>query len=267
MPKITLYNGDCVTVMKTFPDKSVDLVITSPPYNIQNSKVSGGKDKGYHDDRDDYYEFLKTSVDQMLRITKKWVFFNIQALSNNRKDLFRFIGNYHDRIKEVIIWNKTIFQPAMNHSVLSSAFEFIFVMSDSDTELRKFEGVDFTVRGVSNVWTGTNNSGGRDSFNCDTHAAIMPLWIPRKILSLFSKPGNVILDPFCGLGTTMKASIEAGLNGVGIELSEEYCSLAIERLRPLVTQRTLTGESRELIYIRDNKETLYISNKGDTNQH
>ncbi len=261
MATLTIYNGDCVAIMQSIPDKSVDIIITSPPYNIQSSTITGTKYKNYHDDRKDYYEFLKASVDQMLRIARKWVFFNIQALSNNRKDLFRFIGNYHDKIKEVIIWNKTIFQPAMNQSVLSSAIEYIFVMSDSDYELRRFEGVDFTVRGVSNVWTGNNNSGGKDAFNCDIHAAIMPIWIPRKILGLFSKPGYIILDPFCGLGTTLKASLEANRDAIGIELIEEYCKLSLKRLIPMVTQMTLDNEYREIIYIRNGEIISKINNK------
>lgn len=229
--KLTLINGECVSEMYKMPDKSVDIIITSPPYNLEKS-IGGAKNiyESYEDHRDDYYEFLTSAVDQMLRITRKWVFFNIQALSNNRSDLFRFIGNYHDKIKEIIIWNKTVWQPAMNHSVLSSAFEFIFVMSDSDCEFRKFDGVDFTIRGTSNIWTGMNNSAGKDSFNCDTHAAIMPIWIPRKILSLFSKTGDIICDPFSGLGTTMKAALEAKLDAIGIELSEEYCIIAKNRL-------------------------------------
>lgn len=67
--------------------------------------------------------------------------------------------------------------------------------------------------------------------SADEHPTLKPVELPAHFIRLHSRPGNLILDPFVGSGTTLVAAQNEGRRGVGIELSEEYCKIAVERLR------------------------------------
>lgn len=69
-----LYNGDCLEVMKQIPDKSVDISFTSPPYNRKRND----KYANYDDTIQDYFGFLVDFTDELLRVTRKWCFVNLQ---------------------------------------------------------------------------------------------------------------------------------------------------------------------------------------------
>jgi len=245
----TVLTVDCLEWMKLQSNDSVDLCITSPPYNLGKS-IHRGKDlySGFQDQQDDYYKFITERIDEMMRITKKWVFFNIQPVSNNKLDVFRLIGDYRNKIKEIIIWHKKWPQPAINTSVLSSAFEFIIVFDKKNPDKRTFEGLDFTKKGFTNCWLGEpNNALYKDSYTIDDDLfAIFPLWLPKMIIQKFSQSGDIIYDPFLGSGTTLVAAKMLGRNGIGTEINEKYASIATERI-----QKTSEGKALKQMTLGD----------------
>ena len=235
MIKLTLIQGDALKVLKHMPSESVDLVVTSPPYNtgslILSSKNALGKRKDidYRDNlsQNEYFYFLDKFLKESLRIVKNYIFLNIQPLSNNKIALFKLIGKYAENIKEIIIWHKKRFQPAINKKVLSSAYEFIIVFGKNTPENRAFK---FNVN-ESNCWIGEpNDIFYSESFNIEGLGAIFPYWLPKKIISLFSNKHDTILDPFLGSGTTMKACLELKRNCIGIEIEPKYIQITKKRL-------------------------------------
>jgi len=236
MVKLTLIQGDCLKVLSKLPSESVDLVVTSPPYNLQKPIPSGpralGKRKeiNYNDNlmQNEYFMFLDRFISESLRVVKNYIFLNIQPLSNNKIALFKLVGKYAENIKEIIVWHKKRFQRAINKKVLSSAYEFIIVFGKNIPENRAFV---FDVNKESNCWMGEpNDIFYRENFNMEGLGAVFPFWLPKKIISIFSEKGNTVLDPFLGSGTTMKACLELKRNCIGIEISPEHVSITKKRL-------------------------------------
>lgn len=235
---INLMQGDCLERMKEIPDGSVDMVLTSPPYNM-NLRISNGryvsrqivkelstKYDDYDDNlpMEDYFSLLKNIVAECLRVSDL-VFFNIQPLTGNKPALYRLIGEYHDKIKELIVWDKVNAQPAIGQSVLNSQFELIIVFQNSKPESRAFKSATFERGTLSNVW-----SVKRERQPIKGLGAAFPSELARIVIENFSKPGQTILDPFLGSGTTGIEAVKSGRNFIGIELSQARLDIANQRI-------------------------------------
>ena len=221
-----VYKGDCVEVMKDFPNDSVDCIVTSPPYNF---KAGSGFDCKYQEECCDnktiekYYEEQINAIREMIRICKYNIFYNIQMLAGNKDALFKIFGTLFGNIKEIIIWDKLMAEPAMSEGVLNSRFEFVIVFGKNS--FRKFEYCNFKRGTIENVWGIKKN---RHNFSC--HAAVMPIALAEKCIIIGSKKGDIVLDCFAGSGSTLVAAKELGRNYIGIEISEKYCAVANRRL-------------------------------------
>lgn len=245
--KVWLMQGDCLERMKEIPDNSIDLVLTSPPYNM-NLRIRNGKYVSRqivkelstkYDDYDDnlpmedYFNLLKNVVAECLRVSDL-VFFNIQALTGNKPALYRLIGEYHDKIKEMIIWDKVNAQPAIGVGVLNSQFEIIIVFQNSAPESRKFSGANFERGTMPNVW-----SIKRERQPIRGLGAAMPSELARLVIRSFAKPGQKVLDPFMGSGTTGIEAVKYGCDFVGIELSEQRLKIARKRIEDAQRQESI----------------------------
>jgi len=165
--KNKIINGNCLDVMKDMPDKSIDLVFTSPPYNM-NLRIRNGKHcsrqivkelstkySDYSDNltMEDYYNFNKNIILELLRVSKI-VFYNIQFLTGNKSALYKIIGEFSDNIKEFIIWDKINAEPAIGAGVLNSRFEVILVLSSKEDAIsRKFIKYNFNRGELQNLLT------------------------------------------------------------------------------------------------------------------
>ncbi len=235
-----IYNEDCFDTMKRMENKSIDYVLTSPPYNIRYNQMYGKdvkKYKKYKDklSSDEYFKQQQYLINELLRVTKKHVFYNIQMLSGNKLSLCKLIGYFADRIKEVIIWNKRYGVPAIERGVFNSAFEFIIIFSNDSPEKRKFYDVKF--KGTQqNVFEILNSH-----FNkyAEVHKAVMPLDIPRYFMINFGGDNDIWYDPYSGTGTTAVASIMENKQYLGSEISKEYYDLSYKRLEPYLIQTKL----------------------------
>lgn len=122
----TIYNCDCLQGMREIPDNSVDCCLTSPPYNF-NLRIHYGKYGGrsIHDQNkygsmfsdalsvEDYFDWQKKCIEEMLRISKGLVFYNIQMITGNKAALCMLLGHFNDKVKDIMVWDKIHAEPAI----------------------------------------------------------------------------------------------------------------------------------------------------------
>lgn len=225
-----IHNESNLITMSKMNDKSIDYVLTSPPYNINSSKYDS-----YKDNLNDYFTDQKNLINELLRVTKKHIFYNIQMVSGNKVDLHRIIGHFALNIKEVIIWNKTYGAPTMP-GLFNSAFEYIIIFSNDQPDKRKFYDAKWKQGTQNNVFKILNSHS--NPFAAD-HKAIMPLDIPRYFMINFGDEEDIWYDPYMGTGTTAVDAIEEKREWIGSEISNQYCDIANKRLKPYLTQTSL----------------------------
>lgn len=236
--------GNCLDELKKMDENSVDTVITSPPYNM-NLRIRNGnycsrqivkefstKYNGFSDNlkMDEYFEFHKNVIYELLKVTKNYIFYIIQPITGNKRALYKLFGEFNEHIKEVIIWNKITGQPAMANKVMNSVFEYIiiFAKDKKNAMSRQFNDAFFARGTLNNVW-----SIKRQKSVSKNHSATFPEELINNIILNFTNENDVILDPFSGTGTTGICCLKNKRHYIGIELLPEYYNLSIERLNAI----------------------------------
>lgn len=232
-----IYNENCLDTMSRMRDKSVDLVITSPPYNM-NLRIRGGKYCSRQivkelstkytnfDDNlpiDDFYSTHKSILSELLRVSKV-VFYNIQIVTGSKRAFFKLIGTFNEYLKDIIVWNKVNSQPAMQAGVMNSQNELILVFGDNPIS-RQFSSANFDRGTLPNLW---NIKKSRKLTS--SHGAVFPEELVCQIINNFSTTGETCYDPFLGTGTTAVVCAKNGRNYIGSDISREYCDIAKNRL-------------------------------------
>ena len=234
--------GDVIEVMKKIPTGSIDLVITSPPYNLKNSTGNGMKDgsggkwanaalqKGYshHNDcmpHEEYVKWQRDCLTEMMRIipddgaifyNHKWRVQN--GLLQDRQDI---VGGFP--VRQILIWRrKGGFN--FNPGYFVPTYEVIYLIAKP-----KFKLVS-KANAHGDVWEFTQEMNNK-------HPAAFPVDLIDRIVS--STSAKTILDPFMGSGTTALSAINHNRNYVGIDLSPDYCDMAIERIKNHFPQKKL----------------------------
>lgn len=235
---MNLINASCLDVLPKIPNDTFDLVITSPPYNM-NLRIRNGKYcsrqivkeistkyENYSDNLpiEDYFNLNKNVIEQCLRVSKI-TFYNIQFLTGNKRALFKLIGYFNECLKEFIVWDKINAEPAIGSGVLNSRFEVLLVFDSVNSISRKFEEAQFKRGELQNLWQ--IKRGKKISGN---HGAVFPEELVEKILLNFSKEGDNILDPFMGTGTTGVVCKNLKREFTGIELDKSYFDLSSSRI-------------------------------------
>ena len=205
--KPIVYLGDCLGIMKKLPDNCYDWVFTSPPYNRKR------KDKYtfYVDDIKDYFDFLVKRTDEMFRVAKKGVFVNIQTTYYNRQEIYRYIGHYSNLIQEIFIQEKTNPMPASGNSI-TNAVEYVILLANERIKANHTYTKNIFKTSVARM--------------PKEHKAVMHTDVVKFFANNFFKEGDTILDPFAGMGTTMKVCQEMGFKSEGIEICPEYAKLS-----------------------------------------
>lgn len=235
---IQLMHGDCLSRLAELEDDSVDLVFTSPPYNL-NLRIRDGKycsrqiikeistKYANFDDNlpiDEYYEFQKSVIDELLRVSPL-VFYNVQFLTGNKRALYKIIGNYSEQLKEFIIWDKKVAEPAIGEGVLNSRWEAILVFDRNNAISRKFDKAQFDRGTLQNLWEIK-----RDRKTHPEHGATFPLELAERVIRSFSEENDTVLDPFLGTGTTGYASCGLKRKFIGIEIDMDYYEYSKRRI-------------------------------------
>jgi len=235
---LNLIHGDCLEVMKTLPDASIDLTVTSPPYNMR-TRVRNGKyttrEKSEHfskkyehfDDAlpiNEFYEFHSKVLNELLRVSKI-VCYNFQIVTGSKEAFFKMIGDFNRQIKDIIIWDKNTGQPAMHSNILNSCYEFILVMENDSIAGRHITNAKFKRGEMNNILRIKRGKKIHGS-----HGAVFPEDLVKELILAFSSEQNVILDPFMGTGTTGVVAKKLNRKFIGIELTKEYLNIATARI-------------------------------------
>lgn len=238
MEKNQIINGNCLEVLPTLADNSVEMVFCSPPYNTGNSGKNKDMYTEYIDDLPDeeYYKVLNGSLKECLRICRGPIFYVINYMNNSKNVLYRWIADNSEYLRENIIWDKGPNRSTVPiGNILMKRYEYILMF----TKDPKFEINNFRVnkainyRHIFGKWISNLFTLPPDYENLDlvkTHRAGFPAELPRMFIDIYTKEGDTILDPFCGLGSTAVASKTLKRNFIGIELVKEYCNIIEEKL-------------------------------------
>lgn len=238
---ITIYNDDFIT-SPALENESIDLIVTSPPYNL-------GIDYNTHDDTNIYEDYLLfteqwlTKAYQVLR-TDGRLCMNIPLDKNKGgqqsvcADITKIAKDVGWQYHSTIIWNegnisrRTAWGSWMSASApyVIAPVEVIVVMykeswkktsGSRENDITRDEFMAWT----NGVWTFNGESKKRIG-----HPAPFPRELPKRCIKLFSFVGATVLDPFLGSGTTLIEAWDNKRVGIGFDVSEEYCQLAEKRL-------------------------------------
>lgn len=236
-----LYNESCLDTMRRFPDNMIDIVITSPPYNmnlrIRNKKYCSRQiveefSTKYNDFSDnlpidEFYEMHKKILKELLRVSPI-IFYNIAIVTGSKRAFFKLIGDFADYLKDIIIWDKGYGQPAMQSEVLNRQSELILVFDKYNGISRQFSVANFKRGTLSDVWNIPRAAANKE------HKATFPPDLVNTIINNFSSPYDIIYDPFMGTGTTIVQSIKNNRQYAGSEISEQYFSMAQRRIMEII---------------------------------
>ena len=241
--------GDSAELMKQIPDCSIDLTVTSPPYDGLR------KYKGFD------WDFQKIAQ-ELFRVTKPggvvvWVVNDGTEGGSETGTSFRQALYFKDvagfRLHDTMIWRKTNPLPQVRQPRYASCFEYMFVLSKGKPKtfnpiMRK------TKSGGLERWSrekNVNAETGRTlkhmvfkeeaiqynvwemqvARNKTTHPAVFPAQLAHDHIVTWSNPGDIVLDPFVGSGTTAIEALKLNRHYIGFDISEEYCEMSRTRIQ------------------------------------
>jgi len=245
-----IINGDTVEIMKKIPTGTIDLVVTSPPYNLKNSTGNGMKDarggkwknaalvNGYsnYDDNmphDKYVKWQRECLTEMFRVLKDdgAIFYNhkwrVQAgMLQDRQDIVKDFP-----VRQIIIWRRNG-GINFNPGYFLPTYEVIYLIPKPKFKLAKKANAN------GDVW-----EFGQEMKN--SHPAPFPVALIDRIIS--STTAELILDPFMGSGTTAIVAMGNKRKYIGIDISPEYCEMAENRIeRNKIQSELLTIKQKTL---------------------
>lgn len=245
---IDLRCGDCLEVMKDIPDKSIDLIITSPPYNMTYRKGGYADKVRRYDEYNDWKpenEYLDWSVSifkEFEQILDDFgvILYNFSYSIENPSLPYKMIMNILEKTEfnlvDTIIWKKKNGIPfPANKYRLSRIWEFIFVIVKKGHEnnfniYKKIKSISEKTgqkyyEVIYNFIEAKNNDGS-NNINKATFSSEMV----TKLLNIFANENTTVLDPFMGTGTTGIACKKFGINFIGIEISKKQYDYAKNRI-------------------------------------
>lgn len=205
--------GDCRQRLSELGG-GVDMVLTSPPYNRKRND----KYAQYDDQEADYLGLLDEVTDRCLELTDGWIFVNVQSTYYNRAEVYEWLGSHADTIINEIAWTKANPMPASGTNITNS-WERIVVLQRDGQPLQS--NTTYTRNAIETPVNGDMP---------EEHKAVMVQEVADWIVGSFARPGQTILDPFCGTGTTGVSAVRHGCGFVGIDISPEYCRMSEERI-------------------------------------
>ena len=256
MEKIKLMQGDCLELMKRMPDGSVDLTVTSPPYDNLRS---------YNGNNDSWNETVwKAVIKELHRVTAEggvvvWVVADATIKGSETGTSFKqalFFKECGFNLHDTMIWKKTNPIP-LTHNRFEQSFEYMFVFSKGSPKTFNPIKIPCVTKGQMRKRKNSNKEEGSAVRNRDevtivknkktkgnvwempvsntklNHPAIFPEQLAQDHIISWSNEGDIVLDPFMGSGTTGVACKNLNRNFIGIELDENYFNIAKERISKL----------------------------------
>jgi DNA modification methylase len=236
--------GDAQEILSRIPDRSIDLIITSPPYNFGHTYAQDPHDDTH--EWNEYFEKLLKVWTECERVLKPGgrIAVNVQPLFSDYVPTHHIISRQLARLgllwKAEFLWEKNNYNakytawgswksPSMPY--IKYTWEFIEVF-DKETHKKsgRREDIDITSdefkEWVLGKWTFPPETRMKDY----EHPAMFPEELPRRLMKLFSYKNDIVLDPFNGAGTTSLVARKQGRRFVGIDVSEQYCNMALKRV-------------------------------------
>lgn len=237
---VQIYNDDILKI-HSLPDGSIDLMVTSPPYNLDIKYNS-------YDDKMDYQTYLAFTKDWLTRcyrLAKDDGRFCLNIPLDKNKggqqsvcaDITSIAKNIGWHYHSTIIWNEgNISRRTAWGSWLSASAPYVIAPVEvivvlykkfwrkqhyGKSDIAKEEFLEWT----NGVWAFSGESKKKIG-----HPTPFPVELPRRCIKLFSYITDTILDPFLGSGTTLMACLETNRKGIGIEIDKKYCALAKRRI-------------------------------------
>lgn len=223
-----IYNDDCIKIMSNIPDKSIDLIIADPPYNV-------GKDYGNNSDRqskEDYLEFTKKWISEAVRILKDdgtlYTFGGKEFISH----IYLILEELNMKLNTWIVWHYT--QGQGRRKGFSSRHDDILMFNKSNKYTFNLDDI----RVPQKYYRSRNNMRGANPGNvwklshvhyCEENRAKHPTQKPHALYERMilgsSNENDIVLDPFAGSGSSLVVAKHTNRKYIGIEIEEEYCSM------------------------------------------
>lgn len=216
---VTLWHGDCLDVLAGMADESVSAVITDPPYSSRtHANATTNRNGMDHALRTAFAPIddaaLRSVIAECGRVSAGWV---VATLDYRHAVEFDNDPPQGLRTLRLGVWVKTNPTPQISGDRPAQGWESIAYMHRADRRSK---------------WNGGGRAGNFVSPIAapEGHPTAKPLPMVSEWVRLFSQPGDVVLDPFAGSGTTLRAAKNEGRKAIGVELDEAYCELIAKRL-------------------------------------
>ena len=221
---------DALEGLKQLEDKSIDLVLTDPPYNVQGQIFKFGKkekrtkfkwDEGFKTNKD-YIAWCYLWLEQIERITKDSIL--IWSKYSDASYFIEFLENKGWKHKAGIVWHKTNPMPQIRKKNYLMSYEtLLWFVRDNKNYKFNFS----TQKEMHNFFESSICMGKVRT----KHPSQKPLGVTEWLIKNHSNQGDIVLDVFMGSGTTAIACKNLNRKFIGFEISEEYCKIAEERLK------------------------------------
>lgn len=250
-----IYNLDCLEAMLKLPQEIIHLTVTSPPYNI-------GKVYETKLPLETYLSWCETWISQVHRLTDPqgsfWLNLGYLSVPHRAKALpipYLLWNRIPFYLIQEIVWNYgagvagTKFFSPRNEKFLwyvKSSDKYTFNLDEVRDPNVKYPNqkkngkikVNSQGKNPTDVWQFPKVTSGKNRASKErtSHPAQFPLAVIERIIKASSNPGEIILDPFLGSGTTALAALPLNRSIIGFELNREYCQIAVERIENYFNQ-------------------------------
>jgi len=239
-----VYLGDCIEVMKTLPDKSIDLIFADPPFNI------GIKYDVYNDNisYEEYYQWSEKWIQETYRLLKDNGSMYIAIGDEFAAEINIILKRTGFYFRNWIIWyyafgqnQKKKFNRSHTHILYFTKDKKRFVFNDKDIRVPSARQLIYKDKRANpigkipdDVWQFSRVCGTFKE-RIEKHPCQMPESLLELIIKASSNKGDLVLDPFGGTGTTAAAAKKLNRNFITIEVSKEYYEIILKRLNDNVT--------------------------------
>ncbi|MGH9921829.1 MAG: DNA-methyltransferase [Nitrososphaerales archaeon] len=234
--------------MSELPDSSIHLMVTSPPYNV-------GKDYDQDLTLDDYRNLLKAVFQETYRVLVHGGRVCINVANLGRKPYIPLHSYIIQDMAEIgflmrgeIIWDKSASSgvstawgswKSASNPTLRDTHEYILVFSKGTYSRMSNNKEDTITKDEFLVYTKSVWEFPAESARRVGHPAPFPIELPKRCIQLYSFKGDVVLDPFCGVGSSCLASIKNGRYFVGYDINKEYVTIANKRITEIIGQKSM----------------------------